>query len=227
MQHPVCMRVHRFGCGGGWQRRAAATRSSSSGGSSARCVAAAARPPGPEYAALEAAVGAINKVLALNSRARGGGSGGSGAGGGGDPHEAARREREAAAELARTDPGKLVTFRAKASGAKDVTVRGDTPPALERVFSATGAVLRGQGGYRRAHVAALARAVLARALASGIGEGLAGLRELLVPALTPWQPRPPRRCRRSSPRTPKQQRAPTPARQAPRAPRRGATCAPT
>ena len=83
------------------------------------CVAASSRPPGPEYAALEAAVGAINSVLAANNKLKGrrgqqqGGSNG-GAAGGGDA---------AAAAASSADPGKLVTFRAKASGSRDVTVR--------------------------------------------------------------------------------------------------------
>jgi hypothetical protein len=87
----------------------------------------------PEYAALEAAVGAINKVLAINSKIRGGGSGsadgsasGSSARGNSDAssaREAARGAREEAAALARSDPGKLVTLKARASGSKDVTVR--------------------------------------------------------------------------------------------------------
>ncbi|KIZ03782.1 hypothetical protein MNEG_4171 [Monoraphidium neglectum] len=101
----------------------------------------------PEYAALEAAVGAINKVLAINSKIRGGGSGsadgsasGSSARGNSDAssaREAARGAREEAAALARSDPGKLVTLKARASGSKDVTEH--FPPIAATSGAATAA----------------------------------------------------------------------------------------
>ena len=104
-------------------------------------ICQAGSKPGPEYAALEAAVGAINKVLSFNSKLRGtansgagdSGSRSSGAGGGGvkgrsgsetgssDNASAGGTPPGAASKPA--DAGKLVTFRARASGGRDVTVR--------------------------------------------------------------------------------------------------------
>lgn len=74
-------------------------------------VASAGRPPGPEYAALEAAIGAINRVLALR--------GGRAKGAAGGAQDGANGGEQAAA---RVDPGKLVTFRAKSSASREVTV---------------------------------------------------------------------------------------------------------
>jgi len=88
--------------------------------------AQASSRPGPEYAALEAAVGAINKVLAVNNKIRGGGSSSNSSAATGVDQDAAqqraRQAREKAAVAVRADPGKLVTFRARASGSKEVTV---------------------------------------------------------------------------------------------------------
>jgi hypothetical protein len=81
-------------------------------------AAAPGSRPGPEYAALEAAVGAINKVLSVNSKLRG-----SSAAKDGSARQRVQDARADAAAAAAADPGKLVTFKARASGSKDVTVR--------------------------------------------------------------------------------------------------------
>lgn len=77
------------------------------------------KPPA-EVAALEAAVGAINKVLAFNNRLKGG----SGKKAVDARQQAHGGQSQSDAATRSSDPGKLVSFKAKASGARDVTVRG-------------------------------------------------------------------------------------------------------